>query len=121
MLSQILFDLRMALCAMRCQPVFPPVVVAPLAVGIGATTAMFALVHAALLKPLSCNDPERLVLARRTVTGRLLMWNSPPDYHDYREQAPGFDTLRGRPCWAPTFPRQEGEPDHADKGAWQGN
>jgi putative ABC transport system permease protein len=93
MMSHILFDLRVALRAMRRQPLFTAVVVATLAVGIGANTAMFALVHAALLKPLPYKEPDRLVLARRTVPGRLFMWNSPPDYYDYREQTPGFETL----------------------------
>lgn len=54
---------------------------------------MFALVHAALLQPLPFEDPDRLVLARRTLPGRLLMWNSAPDYYDYREQVGGFEAL----------------------------
>jgi putative ABC transport system permease protein len=68
-------------------------VVVTLALGIGTTTAMFAIVHAALLEPLPYADPERLVLARRTVGGDLRMWNSAPDYYDYREQTDAFQSF----------------------------
>ncbi|MGE5361643.1 MAG: ABC transporter permease [Bacteroidales bacterium] len=93
MWSTLWFDLRCALRSILRQPVFTLVVVATLAIGIGANTAMFALIHAALLKPLPYQDPDRLVLARRTLPGRALMWNSAPDYYDYREQVAGFETL----------------------------
>jgi putative ABC transport system permease protein len=93
MWSRLRFDVTCALRSIVRQPVFTAVVVGTLAIGIGANTAMFALIHAALLKPLPYNDPDRLVLARRTLPGRALMWNSAPDYYDYREQVAGFQTL----------------------------
>ena len=93
MFSRNLLDVAAALRTIRRQPAFTAVVVGTLALGIGATTAMFALVHAALLRQLPFEDPDRLVLARRTYPGRLLMWNSPPDYYDYKDQTPGFQTL----------------------------
>jgi putative ABC transport system permease protein len=93
MLSALSSDLRLALRAMRRQPAFTAVVVGTLALGIGANTAMFGLIHAALLKPLPYSQPERLVLARRTVAGRPQLLHSAPDYYDYREQAPGFEAL----------------------------
>ena len=93
MLSTVLCDLRVACRSALRQPGFTAVVVVTLALGIGATTAMFALVHATLLKPLPYQDPDRLVLARRTVGGEILMWSSAPDYYDYREQAGAFEAL----------------------------
>ena len=93
MLSTILCDLRVACRSALRQPGFTAVVVVTLALGIGATTAMFALVHATLLKPLPYHEPDRLVLARRTVGGQPLMWSSAPDYYNYREQADAFETL----------------------------
>jgi putative ABC transport system permease protein len=86
-------DIHHAFRSMSRQPVFTLVIVATLALGIGANTAMFALIHAALLKPLPYKDPDRLVLARRTLPGAVLMWNSAPDYYDYREQTTGFEVL----------------------------
>ena len=93
MWSTLWFDVKGAARSLARQPVFTLVVVATLAAGIGTNTAMFALVHAALLKPLPYLEPDRLVLARRTLPGRALMWNSAPDYYDYREQTTGFETL----------------------------
>ena len=93
MLPAILSDLRLAFRSMRRQPGFAAVIVGTLAIGIGANTAMFSLVHAALLRPLPYEDPDRLVLVRRTVAGRPLLLHSAPDFYDYREQAPGFESL----------------------------
>ena len=93
MWSNLFPDVKAAFRAMRRRPAFTAVIVATLAIGIGANTAMFALVYAALLKPLPYKDPDRLVLARRTVDGRPLMWNSSPDYYDYQAQTAGFETL----------------------------
>src|SRR5512144_2386311 len=81
MFASIVSDVRIAARSAGRQPGFTAVVVVTLALGIGTTTAMFAIVHAALLKPLPYADPERLVLARRTVGGDLQMWNSAPDYY----------------------------------------
>lgn len=93
MWTSLRFDVTMAFRTMLRQPAFSLVVIATLAIGIGANTAMFALIYATLLKPLPYKDPERLILARRTLPGRVLMWNSTPDYYDYRDQASGFETL----------------------------
>ena len=93
MLSTLLSDLRFAVRSALRQPTFTFVVVATLALGIGANTAMFALVHAALLRPLPYEDPEQLVLARTTFGGNPNEWSSLPDYYDYREQATSFETL----------------------------
>ena len=93
MFATVLSDLRTSGRSALRHPGFTAVVVATLALGIGATTAMFALVHATLLKPLPYSEPDRLVLARRTVGDRVMMWSSAPDYYDYREQTDAFGPL----------------------------
>ena len=58
-------DLSHALRLFARRPVFTAAVVLTLALGIGAGTAIFSLVHAVLLRPLPYADPDRLVFAWR--------------------------------------------------------
>jgi len=54
-------DLRHALRVISRTPSFAVTVVGVLALGIGATTAIFSVVNAVLLRPLPFEEPERLV------------------------------------------------------------
>lgn len=56
----MLQDLRFAVRSLRHTPGFVAAVIATLALGIGATTAIFALINAILLHPLSLKDPSRV-------------------------------------------------------------
>jgi putative ABC transport system permease protein len=54
-------EVRQALRLVRQQPVFSAAVILMLALGIGATTAIFTVVHGVLLRPLALRDPGRIV------------------------------------------------------------
>ena len=59
--DSVLRDLRFAWRALLRSPAFTLAAIASLAIGIGATTAVFSLADAVLLRPLPLPDPERLV------------------------------------------------------------
>src|SRR5688572_17632424 len=66
----LLRDLRYVVRGFRQSPGFAVVAVLTLALGIGGTTAMFAVVNAVLLKPLPFEDADRLMLVHLTVADR---------------------------------------------------
>jgi predicted permease len=70
-MSTLLHDLRYGARMLIKQPGFTLVIVITLALGIGANTAIFSLVDAALLKSLPVQEPERLVLFGNAENGGL--------------------------------------------------
>src|SRR4051812_44716519 len=57
-------DFRYSLRQLRRSPIFTGFVLLTIAIGIGASTAIFSVVHALLLSPLQYHDPARLVQLR---------------------------------------------------------
>lgn len=76
-------DLRHAARLLRRSPGFTVAAVVTLALGMGANTAMFSVVHAVMLRPLPYTEPERLV--------RIRGGSSLPDVQDWVAQARSFD------------------------------
>src|SRR5262249_39106902 len=75
-------DVRFALRLLRRTPVFTATAVVTLALGIGATTAIFSVVHAVLLAPLPFPNGARLVVA---MGGRSLPEGTPISYPQFLE------------------------------------
>ena len=74
-------DLTYAARMLARQPGLTLVAVLTIAIGIGATALVFAVVHAALLAPLPYRDADRLVVTRLSI----------PDYRDMRESVRAFE------------------------------
>ena len=89
-LSTLVGDLSHGWRVARRRPAFAAAVVLTLALGIGANTAVFSLIHAVLLSPLPYHDPGQLysVLERHT-SGRPRV-PSYPTYRDWTEQGSLF-------------------------------
>src|SRR6266481_3663218 len=68
-MDALLRDLRFAVRGLLRTPGFTAAAVVALALGIGATTAIFSVVHAVLLRSLGWGDEDRLVSVYRTFTG----------------------------------------------------
>jgi putative ABC transport system permease protein len=66
LVQDALLDLRYGVRALRRVPVFTLVATLTLALGIGATTAVFTVVHGVLIKPLPFRDADRLVSVKHT-------------------------------------------------------
>ncbi len=95
-------DVRHAARGLARQPSYAITAILTLALGIGASTAAFSIVHGSLLRPLPYRDPDRLV--------RLYGWwkESSTDSHnsmsavnfrDLRRRADGFEALAGYQHW----------------------
>jgi len=93
MLSNLKADVKGAWRLMLAHRAFSAVVVLTLAVGIGATTAMFAALEATMLRALPYPEPDRLVMGRATFEGHVNPWASAYDYYDYRDQSEAFESL----------------------------
>src|SRR2546429_8992118 len=67
-MENVFADIRYSLRQLRKSPGFAAVAILSLALGIGATTAMFSVIHAVLLKPLAYRESDRVVLITEGAT-----------------------------------------------------
>jgi putative ABC transport system permease protein len=91
-MNSIAQDIRYSLRALRATPGFTMVAVLTLALGIGANTAIFSVVHAVLLKPLAYDEPGELVSLKGLVQvrGTADVTSSAPEYRNYRDDVPSM-------------------------------
>ena len=88
-------DVRYAIRSLIARPAFTATAVLTLGIGIGATTTIFSVVDALVLRPLPLREPERLAVLWET-NPRLpvpVMVVSPPNLADWRARTRSFETL----------------------------
>ena len=102
-------DMRYALRALRHSRAFTVLVVITLALGIGATTAIFSVVRAVLLKPLPHRDGDRLVYLRHSIEGPGgdNISFSVPEVRDFRDGAKSLGGIAEFSPWTLRFQSDE--------------
>src|SRR5258707_254783 len=86
-------NFRLALRQLRKNPGFAIVAIFTLALGIGANTAIFSIVNAVLLRPLSYPDADRIMVLNESSGPGQDYSVALPDYFDWRNDAKSFEHL----------------------------
>ncbi len=94
-MENLLKDIRYGVRSFLKRPGFLVIAISTLALGIGATTAMFTVVNSVLLRPLQFPEPERIVLfegvnPRQGITQSNM---SVPDIVDWQKQSQSFEQI----------------------------
>src|SRR5438045_992007 len=91
----MLIEIRFAFRILSKSHVFTLIAIVTLALGIGATTAVFTLVNALLVRPLPYEKPQQLVLLFEHFKAQHLdkIPVSPPEFLDYQRQVRSFEKL----------------------------
>src|SRR5690349_20504520 len=92
-MSSLAGDIRAALRSIRKAPAFSTLAVLVLAVGIGATSAIFSLIDGTLIRPLPFADPDRLVMLWEHPPGYARNRVSPLNFLDWSEQSHAFASM----------------------------
>ena len=119
MLSTTLQDVTFALRQFRRSPAFAATAVLTLALGIGATTAIFSLVDGILLRPLPFPEADRLVgiatlefpigVAPNNLSAANALPTSYPNFFDWRRQTRSFESLASYDDTPRLFSKANGE------------
>jgi putative ABC transport system permease protein len=93
LLDNLWNDLRYAIRSYSKAPSFTLIILTTLALGIGASTAIFSMVNGILLQPLPLHDPDRLVYANEINSKGAIISLAWPNYVDWRARARSFESL----------------------------
>lgn len=109
----LLQDLRYALRALRRSPGFASVAILTLALGIGATTAIFSVVDKLMLRPLPYAEADRIVTIwqNNTRDGVPRDEVAPANFFDWRERATAFSVVAAADPYAYSLLNADGRPE----------
>src|ERR1700678_1517027 len=102
-MGDFLSDLRYSFRMLISSPAFTVTAIAALALGIGANTAIFTVVNAVLLKPLTYPEPERIVQFMNTFADGNSGVASPVNFNTWRAQTSVFQDVTAYDFGGPGF------------------
>lgn len=114
MLTVIGQEIRYASRALRRSLLFSVTAIATLALGIGATTAIFTVLDRVVLQPLPYPAADRLVNVRSAVSGKTTagFWGvSVAGYFEYRRHNHTFEDLGAYASWLPAIAAEDNSPE----------
>jgi putative ABC transport system permease protein len=92
-LDTLFQDLRFAGRVLRKNPGFTAVAILTLALGVGATTAIFSVVYGVLLRPLPYHEPSRIMAIFEVNSGGTWSRLADPNFDDFRDQNRSFQAI----------------------------
>jgi putative ABC transport system permease protein len=102
-MDSLLQDLRQSFRMLRKKPGFTAIAVLTLALGIGATTAIFSILYAVVLRPLPFKHPEQLVMLWRKDKHFNSGTVSGPEFLDWSRQSNVFSALAAGAIYDPAL------------------
>jgi len=111
-MHNLLQDLRYGARSLLARPGFTLAAVVALALGIGANTAIFSIVHTILMRPLPYDAPDRLVMVWESWPQLNLPRASlsVPSYMEYRDHVDAFENVAAAMTWSANL-TGSGEPE----------
>ena len=124
-LEKLVRDVRYGARTLARAPGFAIMAILVMALGIGATTSLFTIVRAVLLKPLPFRDSGQLVMVyehfRQETEGDGFNVVAPADFRDWRQQTHGFQDMAAWRSWGANLTGEHAElPEvvQAAGGSW---
>src|SRR5688500_3783022 len=112
-------DLRQAFRSLRINRGFSLAVILTMALGIGATSAVFSVAYGVLLRPLPYADADRLVRlwAKHEARGLEFFSVSPAEYRDWKAQSRAFSAMGAFERQREAVMVRSGEPETIEPAA----
>jgi predicted permease len=116
-------DVKYGARLLRRSPLFALVALATIAVGVSAVTAIFAVVHAVVLRPLPFHEPERLVALWESNPERnwRFTYASPANLLDWRERVSSFEDVAAHGGTGKISLSGDGDPERVSAAYVTGN
>src|SRR5580692_3506245 len=98
-MESVIQDVRYGIRSLLKSHRFALAAVATLALGIGANTALFSVIHAVLLQPWPFKDPARLLaVSQRQTNGNQNLFST-PDFLDWKQQGGLLAKMGAHVAW----------------------